>query len=529
MKKRFIRILAVLLTITLLIQIMPVGAVSERTQTKRMLRSLTPVPAARGMAAGRAATGPDALSIDDSELSATPIIGEAQEFRDESTKHFRHVDSTFTAAIYPEPVHFLGTDGRWLDIDNRLLLNSEKRSATGEATYTPAASGLDIRFPQDFTNDQQLTIGKDGYTVGLGVIAPRSSVQPKRDIPDDEGEPPVTEEITTAPAIEETTVVAEEPTTAPTIEETTAPVAEQPTTEPTTTTPPVEDTTVPPSNRPDPVEPPEETALGLSAVKAEVDNDYAARTKTPNEEKADTIEAANAKKMEVGNLSSAVTYRDIFPGADLEYIVTPTKIKENIWVKEPQASYIYKFHLSLGGLIPVPQEDGSIYLLKNAADTEPLFILQAPYMYDAAGVSSTALKMDLAADGTLTLSADAAWINAEGRAFPVVIDPTLVTSTSSIPNVTINTNEPDTNSVAQLYVGNSDDTVYRTYFYFWPSLPGDCIVTKAVFEIGQLSIDDTSGGNQLFYMIAPHLLPHWDMLMRVSLVQRGISSRFPRL
>ena len=60
------------------------------------------------------------------------------------------------------------------------------------------------------------------------------------------------------------------------------------------------------------------------------------------------------------------------------------------------------------GLIPVPREDGSISLFTGVEGEGPLFVLEAPYMADAAGEESTALQMDLAADGTLTLTADAA-------------------------------------------------------------------------------------------------------------------------
>lgn len=71
--------------------------------------------------------------------------------------------------------------------------------------------------------------------------------------------------------------------------------------------------------------------------------------------------------MALDNLTSAVTYPDIFPGADLEYIVSPSKIKENIVVKEQSEAYTYRFDLALNGLMPIPQKDGSIHLVAPPA------------------------------------------------------------------------------------------------------------------------------------------------------------------
>ena len=276
MKKRIIKALAILLSITLLIQIAPVNAVamSEKTRIKHMLKSATPVPAGPGAAAPLTAEQAAAGAVKAADEGGTaPIIGEELDERDENTKHFRHMDGTYTAAMYAEPVHFRDAEGRWQDIDNRLQLNSEKRSAAGEATYTPAASGLDIRIPQDFENSQKLTISKDGYTVGLGVIAPRSIMQPEQAIPDEEKEPPETEE-------------------------------------PMTDAPPDEEASIAPDDQLDLVELAEEVAVGISAVKAEVNNDLGAHKKdpeaAPNQTRAEKIREDNAAKMDLSKLTSSV-------------------------------------------------------------------------------------------------------------------------------------------------------------------------------------------------------------------------------
>lgn len=110
---------------------------------------------------------PEIVDISKGELSL--IVEEVEESRSENTKHFRHADGSFTAAVYSEPVHYLNSSGEWQDIDNSLALNSKKKSIAGKSMYTPAASAFDIQVPQDFSNNQKLLIGKDGYTVGMGI------------------------------------------------------------------------------------------------------------------------------------------------------------------------------------------------------------------------------------------------------------------------------------------------------------------------------------------------------------------------
>ena len=125
------------------------------------------------------------------------------------------------------------------------------------------------------------------------------------------------------------------------------------------------------------------------------------------------------------NLSSSLTYSGILNGADLEYIVAESSLKENIIVKAKAAEYVYEFTLDAGGLTPELTSSGSIEL-KDGSGTA-VFVIPAGYMIDADGESSMEVEYTLssAADGKyiLTVSADADWMNDTKRAFPVTIDP----------------------------------------------------------------------------------------------------------
>jgi len=557
--KKFIKALAVILSFLLLIQIAPMEALAKRAPSppKHTLKMSKAVPikstgngpeTAQLTLEEALAAAPDGAAKNDNDT--TPISGEVEELRRENTKIYRHIDGTFTAGVYWGPIHYRDGEGKWQDIDNRLLLGSDN-------AYAPAASGLDIRFPLDFADNRKLIVSKDGYTVGMGVKAQADAAPPEEEASDSEEESFVTEETTTVQTQPETTaaestttVYTETQTEVTTTGNTNAPftaeaddendpsaTGETSTTEinsenssqaiETTTvqetseesTSPAETTTIretytetaastTETTTTETTTTPENQAarktIDLASVKAEVNNDIGAETKrqdeNPNQTRTEKIEAENAKKMELDNLSSSVTYRDIFPGADLEYRLTFDEIKEYITVKELQEEYIYQFNLFWDGLFAVPQQDGSIYLLKNIEDAVPLFILEAPYMYDAAGAVSTALKMDLAADGTLTLTADAAWINDEARVFPVVIDPTLKdgfylnNSDAYVSSASAGTNYSAGNYT---YAGNG----MRTYLKFaLPTLPAGSVVAGAYFAISQSACTGAANGSNHLYV-----------------------------
>jgi len=460
-----------------------------------MIRNMQPIPpgpdAAQPMAADGIAAVMSGSPDPEGQADDSPIVGELIELGDENTKHFRHENGTLTAAMYTGPVRFRNAEGAWQDID--MVLDEGKRSASGEATYVPAASELDIQIPQDFADGQKLTIGKDGFTVGMGVKVREEAaiVQP--------GEDTISEPLEEGLAIaEEETVAAEGSTEAsPVEEEQTAPeldaeddsekdlLALEGGEENIAST---EEANAVPEDQPVSEEPVVGKAIDLSTVKAEVNNDLAAVAEPEEpaiQTAAEKVRAENAKKMTLDKLTSSVIYRDIFPGADLEFINLPTQIKENIYIKEIQDEYIYLFDLSFDGLTAVPQEDGSIYLYADVEDEKPLFILEAPYMYDAAGEESTALAMTLAEDGTLTLAADAEWINDEARVLPIVIDPTLTApQASSIEYMTVgdgtlaNTNLYGLTS--HYFAGQYDGHNYRTYVKFdLPQLPSGSVAVAA--------------------------------------------------
>ena len=207
---------------------------------------------------------------------------------------------------------------------------------------------------------------------------------------------------------------------------------------------------------------------------------------------AESVQAFNAEKMAADNLSSAVVYENVFCDTSLEYIVTPDRLKENLVAAAPQSAYVYRFTVSMDGLVSIPQNDGSILLAAASNPGDVIFTLEAPYMYDAAGETSRAVEMTLA-DGVLTVTADAAWLNAEERVFPAVIDPTVFVNTNSqsfIKDTYVSSLFANTNytSKAKLYTGKSAIAeLTRTYVKFnLPALPSGAQVLYAQFELSKV-------------------------------------------
>lgn len=178
------------------------------------------------------------------------------------------------------------------------------------------------------------------------------------------------------------------------------------------------------------------------------------------------IERYNSTKTVVDNQAGALLYDKIFPNADLEYIVNGNSIKENIVVHQKQEEYVYTFDMDFGGLIPVEQEDGSYRIIDSAKPDETVFVLAAPYMYDANGTESYEVEMSLAANGNkylLTLLADATWINNSQRAFPVVIDPTVYYDFDDVFVMDGVFNQNTTKIGNELRVGRNLANLTRTY------------------------------------------------------------------
>lgn len=352
---------------------------------------------------------------EDGEKLTAYIVGEETDYRSEFTKHFRFRDGTYAAVLYANPVHFTGSDGSWKEINNNLELNKEKLDTNGKPSYTPVASGFDIRFPQNLSDGSRIIIGKGDRIVEMGLSHENNRFNS---------------------GFEKTVIINGE-------------------------------------------------LNSNSNEKYDFDS-----------MSSDEIKEYNRQKTEFSTGDSDIKYENVLPDTDIVYSLTPSKIKESIIVKDKSESYEYCFDFLADNLIPIKQDDGSINIYKNEKDKKPYLSIQAPYMFDASGEESYNIDMELNS-GKLTIKADCKWINAQNRDFPVIIDPTITYSTTSISDTYVSSLFPNTNydGSSRLNVGKSLTAKTRSYLKLsLPSLPEGSVINKAELKLVQSGIlyGDTS-------------------------------------
>ena len=220
------------------------------------------------------------------------------------------------------------------------------------------------------------------------------------------------------------------------------------------------------------------------------------------------IEKFNAEKMTVENQTSAVVYKNFLNRSDLEYVVTSNSLKENIVVYAPQSEYIYRFDLDSGGLMPAEQADGSIKWVDPKNPDETVFLLDAPYMYDANDNESFDVSMSVEADGdgyVLTVRADSDWIGESGRAFPVVIDPSWSIPKSNFKDVCvingICANEP--RAIKEIRAGRNLTNTVRSYVKIEmpENLPAGSVITGGELTFRKQNYFKALGHNDIDILV----------------------------
>ena len=202
--------------------------------------------------------------------------------------------------------------------------------------------------------------------------------------------------------------------------------------------------------------------------------------------------------------SSTVLYENILPNIDLEYVLVNNDVKENIIVKAPSDSYSYYFALELEGLDAEMKEDGSISITDSISGEEK-YEIPAPFMYDADNNYSGDVVYELTylkGKYYLCVTAEAEWINADSRAFPITIDPSINT-TSTVYDTYISSASPSTNfgSNTAMWVSDGDtesrhgESITFVRIPNLPSLPSgvDITATKLYMPYGFYTQDTSSG------------------------------------
>ncbi len=240
----------------------------------------------------------------------------------------------------------------------------------------------------------------------------------------------------------------------------------------------------------------------FSAVDAQKQSEGAAISESTVE--WDAEDASIISQMKAENIHSKVVYENLFEDTDVEYITSGSSLKENLVVKEAREDYTYSFEIQTNKIDIRQGEDGQIGFYKEGTE-ELLYVIPKMYMWDADGRESDAIEVSLTTKNkksTLTIMADAEWINAQERVFPVTIDPTLESTNSStgsdsriVLNQYVASGNPDTSSAGygSGYLGYdmSSDKNYRMYVQFktLPKIPENSVIAAAKFYYGHILYD----------------------------------------
>lgn len=136
-------------------------------------------------------------------------------------------------------------------------------------------------------------------------------------------------------------------------------------------------------------------------------------------------------EIELNQIASEIEYKDILSDININYIISPESIKENIILSNEQAlknEIVFEYYTN--GLKMKLQKDNSIILYKDN-EKNVLFTIKTPFMYDAKLEITDKIELKLTEEEgkyILKILPNLEWIKSEKRVFPITIDPTIQTS-----------------------------------------------------------------------------------------------------
>ena len=216
------------------------------------------------------------------------------------------------------------------------------------------------------------------------------------------------------------------------------------------------------------------------------------------------------------NVSGALVYENIVTDTDLRYDVTSGSVKESILLKSTAAPESFSFAYVTKKLTYAAREDGTIALFPEG-EQESAFLLEKPYMLDAAGAYSDAVEMRIEETKKgfrLVLTPDRAWLSDAARVFPVTVDPTVHTKQdmASVQTTYYTEGNHDLQANGLLYVGNEKGIkgkVRSALKFQLPTLSNTDIVLKAVVGLFQTSYSHVGNTTNVVnaYMITGNWAP----------------------
>ncbi len=233
----------------------------------------------------------------------------------------------------------------------------------------------------------------------------------------------------------------------------------------------------------------EKDGYKLSWYYTNANKSTAKRTETVDDDDDFTLE----------KISSKVVYENVYENTDFEYIVSPDGLKENIILQNAGTQTVFEAEYKIDKLSPIQVDSKTINLV--SANGEVIYTISAPYMTDSNNQNSSGVTITFSKvknnKFTVTTTLDEDWLNDENRAYPVTVDPMVMTKPdpATIDNKYLTTNSSNLSAYGSMYVGkeaNMGQTRSAVKFTSIPTLDKGDLVCGAAINLGQLSYEHVS-------------------------------------
>lgn len=191
--------------------------------------------------------------------------------------------------------------------------------------------------------------------------------------------------------------------------------------------------------------------------------------------------------------SNTVTYKNVFVDADLVYVLSNNALKEYVVLHSADADNTYSFLFTMEGVKLQETEKYAEFVDEKG---NAVFALDSLFAVDAGGVLTEDLTYSFTPvedtnNVVVTVTLDEDYMKAPDRAFPVVIDPTIMISSSETADACVCSYTPNTNYQMATQLRTGFDVDYgkrRSYIEFAiPSGIPMYSVTNARLDIEKLS------------------------------------------
>ena len=191
--------------------------------------------------------------------------------------------------------------------------------------------------------------------------------------------------------------------------------------------------------------------------------------------------AADDDPKTLDKLQSNVVYKNVFRNADLQYIVSGSTVKENFILHSANTDEEFVAEYKTKGLTAV--QDSAQQISFCDPNGNAVFTLYAPCMFDANGAMSKDITIEIIESKnnsvTIRTNIDENWLQEEGRAYPVTVDPAIFTKQerSDIEGSYVSVKENGQGAGDEAYgemfyeVGYDSYTQYKSRIYLNFNLP----------------------------------------------------------